>query len=160
MDDAVAHRRRLIEVLRSLQPWRGVADLSDEDWDGYLAAARLVQRSDPATVAAALDEFATEAGRLDEHYPGYEHESKPFLLMRVVFAIPETAPAHERFSYKGWSNWPDPDERGEVHLSWPVSWRQGRPRLVASYQGSEGQPYAVAAEYRFLRETFPYRILD
>jgi len=149
----------LVEVLRSLPPWRGVSDFDDTDWDAYIGAARLVQQADPDAVGAALDEFAAEVRRLDENYPGYEQESKPFLLLRVVFALPESVPVAQRFSYKGWSNWPDADDRGEVDPGWPVAWRAGRPRLLASYAGSEGQPYPAATEYRFLRETFPYRDL-
>ena len=79
--------------------------------------------------------------------------------MRIVFAIPEAAPAEERFSFKGWSNWPEPDERGQVNLAWPVTWQHGRPELVTSYEGSMGQPYPAAREYRFLLDTFPYRSL-
>jgi len=159
MGDADLGSRQLLEVLHTLPPWRGIADFYDEDWDAYLAAARLVQQADPETVTAALDEFTAEAAELDEHYPGYEHESKPFLLMRVVFALPETVPVQRRFAYKGWSNWPEPDQRGEINPGWPVAWRQGRPYLVASYEGSQGQPYPAAAEYRFLRDTFPHRNL-
>jgi hypothetical protein len=146
--------------LRSLPPWRGVCDFDQADWDAYIAAARLVQQADPDTVGAAFDKFAAEARRLDEHYLGYEHESKPFILLRVAFALPESIPAEQRFSYKGWSNWPDADERGEVNPGWPVAWREGKPYLVASYAGSEGQSYPAGAEYRFLRETFLYRDLS
>jgi hypothetical protein len=146
--------------LRSLPPWRTVADFGEADWDAYIRAARLFQQADPETVNAALDAFAAESRQLDARYPGYELESKPFLLMRVVFALPETVPAEQRFSYKGWSNWPDPDERGEINPGWPVAWREGRPHLIASYEGSAGQPYPAALEYRFLRATFPYRNLE
>ena len=47
-----------------------------------------------------------QAGALDEAYRGWEHESKPFLLMRVVFRIPESAPVtlHPLAGYlTGWS---------------------------------------------------------
>lgn len=152
--------KELVTALRSLPPWRTIADFGEADWDAYVRAARLVQQADPETVGAALDEFAAEARQLDARYPGYELESKPFLLMRVVFALPETVPAEQRFSYKGWSNWPDPDERGEVNPGWPIAWREGKPHLVASYEGSAGQPYPAAAEYRFLHATFPYRDLS
>lgn len=152
---------QILAALRSLAPWRTAKDFSEADWDAYLRAARLVRRTEPETVVAALDAFAAECRRRDaERFPGYEDESKPFLLMRIVFAIPDAAPAEKRFSFKGWSNWPDPDERGEVNLGWPVGWRDGRPYLLASYAGSGGQAYPAAAEYRFLSATFPYRELD
>lgn len=146
-------------ALRALPPWLRAVDFGDAEWDEYIRTAKLFQQSDPETVAAALDRFAAESRCLDENYPGYEHESKPFLLMRVMFALPQQVPAAQRFSYKGWSNWPEPDGRGEVNPGWPVAWNKGRPYLEASYTGSEGQAYPASAEYRFLRATFPYRKL-
>ena len=68
-----------MKELHALPPWRGADDFDEGDWAAYLDAARRVQRSDSATVAAALDEFSREAGELDADYPGFEHESKPFI---------------------------------------------------------------------------------
>jgi hypothetical protein len=155
----VLRTEQLVAALRSLPPWQTIADFGEAEWDAYIRTARLVQQADPDTVSAALDQFAAELRQSNAPYPGYELESVPFLLMRVVFLLPETVPVAQRFAYKGWSNWPDPDDRGEVNPGWPVVWKAGRPSLVASYAGSSGQPYPASAEYRFLLATFPFRNL-
>lgn len=74
--------------------------------------AKIVQLTNPDTVAAILDEFISQAIKQDEYYKGYENESKVFILMRVVFVIPEVAPADNSSSYKDWSNWAEPDVNG------------------------------------------------
>lgn len=149
--------QELIERLHSLPAWAGQEDFTAQTWAQYIDVARLIQSTSPDIVEAALNEFIQQS--LQEEFQSYESESKPFILMRVAFEIPEVAIAERRFSYKGWTNWPKPDSNNQVNLSWPVSWEGGEPRLLASYEGSMGAPYAAAAEYRFLLQNFPYRKL-
>lgn len=144
-------------MLDRLRPWSCGSDFTNADWENYVQVARIVQRTDPQVVEEALASFVKAAGR--EPFTGYDSESKPFLLMRVVFDLPETAPAMARVPYKGWINWPPADTQENVSLAWPISWRSGMPALVAPYEGSEGHPYAAAAEYRHLRATYPFRAL-
>jgi hypothetical protein len=146
----------LKDHLASLPPW-GRGDFNNDDWEKYMKVARMIQASDPATVEAVLEQFMHEA--ITEEFRGHEAESKLFLLMRVVFDLPETAPEHERRSFKGWVNWPVADAGEEVNLAWPLSWRSGRPQLLSSYEGSEGLPYAAALEYQHLRDHYPFRDL-
>ena len=147
----------LLALLGALRPWTDRLDFTDADWRGYIDAARAVQQADPAVVETVLDTFVEVCS--SETITEYTSESKPFLLMRVVFDLPEAAPVRERRSFKGWINWPGPDTRGEVSLAWPITWRDGAPDLSASYEGCEGGPYDAAAEYRFLRATRPLRAL-
>ncbi len=147
----------MLRSLRRLRPWPSEGDFDAEDWQSYLRAARRFQAADPSHVAAVLEAFVEEA--LEEEYRGCESESKPFLLLRVMFDLPREAPAALGFSFKGWSNWPEPDSRGNLSLSWPVAWSEAGPRLAARYRGSMGKPYAAAAEFRFLRARFPMREL-
>ena len=147
----------ILNELHSLPPWTYEREFTDQEWEKFIEVARLIQTTDPDIVEAALNEFIKQA--VKEEYKGYESESKPFILMRVVFEIPEKANAQKRFSFKGWANWPNPDSNNDVNLSWPVSWEGGSPRLAASYEGSSGRPYAAASEYRFLLQNFPYRKL-
>jgi hypothetical protein len=150
--------RELKTMFDSLRPWSRWSDFTDADWQNYINVARILQQTDPIIVEEALDSFLRTA--VSEPFTGYSSESKPFLLMRIVFDLPETAPADERRLYKGWTNWPQADTRGEVSLAWPVSWRSGKPELVASYEGSEGHPYGAVPEYRHLRGTRSFRALN
>jgi hypothetical protein len=157
MSQSPLDKQELIERLHSLPAWKAQEDFTDQDWEQYIELARLVQSAGPDMVAAALDEFIQQT--VQEEYQGYEGESKPFILMRVLFELPEAASVDDRRSFKGWSNWPDADANNQVNLSWPVSWEGGRPKLLDYYKGSMGLPYAAAAEYHYLSRNYPYRKL-
>ncbi len=126
-------------VLASLAPWPSAGDLSREQWQRYIEAARELQQTDPADAESAIGHFVTRRSGLE----AAEDETRIFLLLRVVFDLPERAPADERRAYAGWVNWPAPDDEGNVSLSWPIAWDTGRPALVAHYEGSEGESYAA-----------------
>jgi hypothetical protein len=145
----------LLAAFRALPPWPSDRDLSDEDWLRYVNAARLVQHSEPADAKRALARFLDEA----EGFAGVENETRLFLLLRVVFDLPDRAPADQRRTFKGWVNWPEPDTEGNVNLSWPVSWSAGQPILLARFEGADGPRYAAVEEYRHLLARFPFREL-
>jgi hypothetical protein len=142
-------------MLDSLRPWTRRSDFTEADWQDYIRVGRAVQQADPQVVEEALVLTRTD----QETSLDYTTQSRPFLLMRVVFDLPESAPPEERAIYKGWTNWPKPDAQGKVSLSWPISWRSGKPELLASYEGSEGKPYGAVPEYRHLRSKYSLRDL-
>jgi hypothetical protein len=144
-------------LFNSLRTWSQRDSFSSDDWRNYMKVAKIVQGTDPPIVEGALDQFVLEATH--ESFTGYTSESKPFLLMRVVFDLPEVAAQQLRLLFKGWANWPQADAQGNVSLAWPISWQSGRPELAASYEGMDGKPYSAVAEYRYLRDHFPYRRL-
>jgi hypothetical protein len=148
----------LVREFRSLAPWTSTGTFGAAEWASYRRVANLVRHTGPDVVAEALDRFVRETR--EEEFPGYEPESSLFLLMRVLFDLPEAVPEELRVSYKGWVNWPAPDEHGLVSLAWPISWAGGSPELVARYEGSEGRSYAAGREYRRFLDRFPYRELD
>jgi hypothetical protein len=145
----------LLAAFRALPPWHSDRGFSDEDWQRYLDAAHLVQHSEPADVEHALARFLDEA----DGFTGVENETRLFLLLRVVFDLPERVPAGERRVFKGWVNWPEPDAEGNVNLSWPVSWQGGRPVLLARFEGADGPRYGAGEEYRHLFASAPVREL-
>lgn len=145
----------LLAAFRALTPWTYDGHPAGAEWRAYLDAARLVQQSTPTDVERALARFLDEPDNLG----GAENETRLFLLMRVVFDLPDRAPVGQRRVFKGWINWPEPDAEGHVSLTWPVAWQEGRPSLLARHEGSEGRPYAAVEEYRHLRAQFPLRRL-
>ena len=140
---------------RALAPWPAEGDLPPDEWERYVATAAEVQRAEPREVEEAFDEFLRERSGLE----AARDETRLFLLQRVVFDLPETAPEGERRPFKGWVNWPPPDADGNVSIGWPIAWRDGRPELLAPYVGSEGRPYKAVAEYRHFLERYPLRAL-
>jgi hypothetical protein len=147
---------KLIAQIRQLEPWR--TDYSEKGWKRLIALARVIQRTDPDTVAATFDTYLQHAFQ-DSVDAGYD-ESRPFLLLRAVFELPEEAPREAAFSFKGWFGTSSREgDRQRVNLAWPLSWKGGRPRLVAGCLGSEGPLYHAAAEYRYMLKHFPMRNL-
>lgn len=140
---------------RALAPWPAEGDLPPDEWERYVATAAEVQRAESPEVEEAFDEFLRERSGLE----AARDETRLFLLQRVVFDLPETAPEGERRPFKGWVNWPPPDADGNVSISWPIAWRDGRPALLAPYVGSEGRPYKAVAEYRHFLERYSLRAL-
>lgn len=151
--------KTLVDYFHSLKPWKSKYDFTKKDWKLFIAVAKLIQSVDSATLEEALQSFMKQAINLDENYQGYENESKLFLLLRIVFDIPETSTSTEKFSYKGWTNWPLPTDRTNTNPAWPISWKNGKPKLLDSYEGSMGQPYAAIFEYRFFKEHYKFRKL-
>lgn len=148
--------RSLLAAFRLLAPWSYDRSYSMEDWERYIDAAQLVQESDPADVERAVAQLMEQS----EGFNNVENETRLFLLLRIVFELPEHAQASKRRVFKGWVNWPEPDSRGYVNLSWPVGWRDNRPYLLARYEGAEGPRYAAIEEYRYLLANFPFRKLS
>lgn len=145
----------LLASLRSLAPWGTDPDFVAGDWRNYIEAARLVQKSELADVKRGLAAFLDEADGLT----GVRNETRVFLLMRVVFDLPDCSPLDQRRIFKGWVNWPEPDDEDSVDLSWPVGWRNGHPFLLAHYEGADGPRYGAIEEYRDLISRFPFRDL-
>ena len=146
--------QRLISGFHDLAAWQNT-DFSTHEWHCYIESAELLQHAEPADVKRALCLFLQEG----EGIVGVENETRLFLLMRVVYDLPSSASVDIRRVFKGWVNWPAPDENGMVNLSWPIDWQQGRPTLIAVYQGADGPGYAAIEEYRYLFEHFSFRKL-
>jgi hypothetical protein len=143
----------LVQAVSGLTPWPSDRDLSGDEWADYVDAARRLRDAEPREVTRALGAaLAADEGTGD-------NERRLFVLLRVLFDLPRSAPAAQRLVYKGWVNWPAPDDRDEVDLGWPVAWEDDRPRLVAAFEGSMGPRYAAVEEYDSFRERFGFRAL-
>jgi hypothetical protein len=148
--------QELLESFHSLKSWGNRSDFNKEDWDNYKKVAVAVQNN-AQDVEAALKKFMADCLL----YPfGSEEESKAFILMRVVFIVPESGNYEDFKSYKGWDNWPIMNSNESVNLSWPLSWTQGNPKLLANYEGAMGLPYQAVDEYNYFLGKYPFRELE
>ncbi len=145
----------LSEAIAELAPWTHAGDLPGAEWRRYIDTGGQVQRAAPDEVEHAIAGVLGDSSGPD----ATEDETRVFLLLRVVFDLPERAPVQERDSFKGWVNWPAPAPDGTVSLAWPLHWDQDGPHLVAPYEGFEGPEYAAVEEYRHLLARFPFRPL-
>ena len=128
------------------------------EWQHFVDTAALIQRCRADDVREALAKFVSEVTTNRPPGPGAP-ESKVFLLLRVVFDLPDDAPIVERRSYVGWMNWPDGDN-GRVNLAWPIEWNEGRPRLIDRCVGRVGGPYDAPAEYEYFLAKYRFRDLE
>ena len=128
-----------------------------EAWAKQIHLARILQHSDPTVVAHALQTFVD---RYEEREP--DEDTKPLLLLRVVFEYPGSVPrSNGMFAFnRFWDGLSDLNKSARVNLGWPVSWQGGHPHLVARFSGSEGASYAVAGEYRYALKHFRLRSLS
>ncbi|KPK76342.1 MAG: hypothetical protein AMJ79_07005 [Phycisphaerae bacterium SM23_30] len=148
----------LVNMFSSLEPWPSSGAITENGWQYYIQVAKTVQKTDPEVVKESLDNFIYAS--LEEQILN-EEESKIFLLMRVIFDLPEDAPKSKLRSYKGWSNWQLSElPNNRVNLSWPIKWDGHKPRLISYYEGSMGIPYQASLEYEYLKKNYKFRDLN
>lgn len=152
-------QKRFADLLVKIRPWQSALkeDYKTQDWDRLVETAQIVQKFTPSSVRNVLEESQTNQIGLDD--------SKVYLLFRVMFALPEHAPAKEQFGFGWWIQTEFPDESpinkdGTVNLAWPISWNNGRPHLISGFQGYEGPPYRAAPEFDYLMKHYKYRDLS
>jgi hypothetical protein len=151
---------RLVKLFWELPSWpTEERSFSGGEWQQLIDTAAFVQRSDRDEVIEALTVFINDV--TTDLRPGLVvgSESKVFLLLRIVFELPEDAPLDERRVYVGWLNWPR-GENGRVNLAWPIEWNKGNLRLVDRLKGCVGSPYDAPAEYQHFLAHYGFRQLS
>jgi hypothetical protein len=142
--------------LTQLPVWPLDGVTTTEFWEKYRSVAIRIQKLSCGDVAKIISIYRATSS--DEFLD--EADSRLFLLFRVIFDLPQDVPCSERMSFKGWINWPRPDARGCVSISWPINWEKGRPSLIDGYMGSFGLQYDAESEYRYLHEHYLFRKLN
>jgi hypothetical protein len=153
-----ASAKTLVALFDRLEPWSHTKTYSPRGWAFARRVAKTVQTTNPKIVDQALDAFMANAVKATFNGDS-EDESKVYLLMRVVFDLPENAAPSKSFSYKGWDNAGQSIQGGTANLAWPLKWNGGHPTLVIAYEGSEGIAYGAKAEYGYMLAHFPFRQL-
>lgn len=92
------------------------------------------------------------------HYEETRSIDRAFVLFRVIFEMPERAsdgPSMASWlAYEGYNN-----ADGTKNLSWPISWKDGRPRLLQEFRGLSN-PIPSLYAYIYLRASYPFRDLS
>ena len=149
---------KLKRQVRKIEPWTASTNYSAAGWTQLAKTARAFQNVTSKLAAETLNEHLKHcAGKPDQLSV---EQGKVFLLLRAVFDLPENASAGQRLTFASWARGRsglNPD--GTVNLAWPLSWSQGKPRLVAGCEGAAGGSYSARDEYAFLRYKFKYRDL-
>lgn len=88
-------------------------------------------------------------------------DSKLFLLMRVVFDLPEQDSSGDNWMvgfWKGEKNEINID--GSVNRAWPIVWNNGSPRLITRLMAASGSGYSAAGEFLFFKDKYRFRDLS
>ena len=154
---AAVSARALADMIHGLSAWRDT-HYSQESWRKLIQVARVVQACPPETVDDALDLFMTDPA--DEpflaQWPG---ATKPFLLLRAVFDLPEDAPVEQTFSFGGPFGTTRAGDGTTTNLAWPISWKSGRPRIMTDLGGGSDTGYLARREFRYMLQHFRFRDL-
>ncbi len=172
--DELFDKTRLEALLKPVEPWPGFeTNYSSASWDRLIEAAKIIQRSDAQAVQNVLHEFQI-AGSQDQILQHFTREQiaddgKLYLLMRVVFDLPEAvtmSPGQHVVISGAWmGRWVESGGQknadGTVNLAWPLKWNHGQPQLTGGYVGLQGinARYDAAAEYDYFRDHYRLRKL-
>ena len=153
--------KKLAEMLSNIDPWpERSTNYSEASWKQLISVARIIQKSDQTSVEDVLRSYqAIQPNSID----GIRNDSKIYLLLRIIFELPESAPlSKDRLFFAGWVTMKTEfNKDGTVNLAWPLFWNQGHPRLVSGFIGLQGLDarYKAAEEYHYFKDRYPMRHL-
>lgn len=148
----------LFDVISRVEPWRSTKDYTSNDWKNAIEAARMLQNASAPTVDLVLQRFAeTEPGVIKG---GFVEMSKPLLILRIAFDLPESATNNPSASVMTWeSGGSEINADGSFNVAWPIRWNSGNPILIKRYSGLSGPAYTVLGDYHIFRARYPFRQL-
>jgi hypothetical protein len=166
---SVAH---LEALMRPIEPWPGWGtNYSRSNWVLLVAAAKVIQGSSAATVGKALERYQMGNSTNRDLQPlskELDNDTKLYLLMRVVFDLPEALQLPKKrlpFAFGCWAGLflkqdGETNTDGTFNLAWPIRWNRGHPALLAGWIGYEGPRYHAAGEYHYFRQKYRFRDLS
>jgi hypothetical protein len=122
-----------------------------------IEVATVFQGADSNLVVSAFDQFRRQ--NTNNFHDDYLENSKAYLLLQVIFDLPEHARGYPSRG-AGWlAQHRDVNLDGSVNLDWPLRWSGDKPSLISGYLGYEGLEYSPSEDYRFLAGQFKMRNL-
>ena len=131
------------------------------NWAKLVILAKLIQKSDSESVCSTLREY--QLGQAPDSLQEIRNDSKLYLLMRIVFDLPEHAPNNSNWSHFG--SWltvrTEYNADGTINRAWPLIWNRGNPYLVSGCRGIQGfTRYDAADEFLYFRRKCSFRKLE
>jgi hypothetical protein len=144
----------LKRAINKMEPWTASTNYSTAGWKQLVAAAKKFQASTPDLANAAVSDLLES----NANKPGLATvQAKTFLLLRMVFELPENSPGQPVTTANYFRGYTDMNPDGTFNLAWPISLSAGPPRLVSGCEGSAGGNYSPQKEFNYLRFKFKYR---
>ena len=157
-EQTVYTKWKLKRQIQKIEPWTASTNYSTGGWEQLVKTAKAFQNTTPKVAADTLNDYLRRYARNPNQLPA--EQGKVFLLLRIVFELPASAPVGQRLTFASWTRGrSDLNKDGTINLSWPLSWDQGKPRLVAGCEGTAGSGYSAGDEFASLRYKFKYRDL-
>lgn len=138
------------EILQPVKPWTSEENYNPEDLATLLQAAQELSQINEEELLSEMVEYATYYNFATEEM------SKLYLVLRLLFDVPQDYPAEEAQFFGGWAA-PDLNSEESVNLSWPVYMQDGRLENIDYFMGYYGVPYDVEGEFRYFSERFEKR---
>ena len=169
--------REMAWLVQMTSGWPTDRMLTDKEWDRSIRIAGVLQQVAPKDLEAVLILYLcnTPLGSLDYFEYEAEFRSRPFMLLRVMFDLPDSAEAlRDARRETGLPSWippftsVNPRERENWSLSAPIRWSDSGPTLWA-WRSIKHEPgsgdinlrhYQPHLEYRYFQSHFPFRDLD
>jgi hypothetical protein len=157
---------RLNILLANVQEWpddNGTTNYPKYNWIELGLVAKIIQNCPPRQVEKALHQYQL-MGSQDGDFQSLNenqlrNDKKLYLLMRMVFWLPEAESGVQVFC-GGWVRPPGSYDLSAVHnVAWPVQWNNGHPALVSGYGGLQGinARYNAAEEYHYFLSKYRMR---
>jgi hypothetical protein len=148
--------QQLAQLIASVKPWSSTGRYNESDWEHIVQVAAIFQSTDHNLAAEGFEIFNLQ--NTNNFHNDYLEGSKAFLLLRVMFDLPEHGKG--RPGGPGWlTERRDLNSDGTVNFAWPVVWREGQPSLASEYIGYEGFSYSPKSDYLVLSSHFKKRDL-
>ena len=152
----------LAGMLLTVDPWTSAStNYSETNWEHLVVIARLIQKSDSESVCRTLRKYQQD--QVTHSMDEILNDSKLYLLIRVVFDLPEHDPNERKWSYFG--GWlaarTDYNSDGTRNRAWPITWDKGNPRLISGCLGIQGfERYSAVDEFLYFRSKCLFRDLS
>src|SRR5262245_51834661 len=82
-------RHRLKSAVAKMEPWTASTNYTDAAWKQAIKAAKAYQKADRVVVTEALTGYLEEFANKPEQQQLTDAQSKAYLLLRVIFDVPE-----------------------------------------------------------------------
>jgi len=163
--------RFLEKELALIAPWpNGSTTYDITNWLHLVNLARYFQAAHVETATKVIENFQW-TGITNGDFEGFtgleqiQNDKKLFLLLRVIFDIPEKCRVENPTLipvFGGWVVRGAINHDGTENLAWPIKWNDGKPFLVSGFEGMQGANarYKAVEEYKCFYSVYKMRDLS
>lgn len=148
--------RRLVTEIESIERWLEADTYSADGWAHLRNCAQLANTMPTNEVVSALERIGSS--------PNFSHSCGAFILLRMMFDLPQNADPTNRLSTSVYWLTENRDFNGDgtLNVGWPIVWSNGVARFSHSFEGYsgvsfDGPTFDVVQEYNFIRSNYEKR---